>query len=778
MIAQELEVSLHMAFVEARQQRHEFITVEHLLLALLDNPSAAEVLRACSANVDDLRKALSNFIKDNTPQVAGTDDVDTQPTLGFQRVIQRAIMHVQSTGNGKKEVTGANVLVAIFGEKDSHAVYYLHQQGVTRLDVVNFIAHGIKKSDPPEPTKAGESTAETEETAEKSEKASPLEQFTQNLNQLAKEGKIDPLIGREYEVERVIQILCRRRKNNPLLVGEAGVGKTAIAEGLAWRITQKEVPEILAEAQVYSLDMGALLAGTKYRGDFEQRLKGVLKALKDKPNGILFIDEIHTLIGAGAASGGTLDASNLLKPALSSGQLKCIGATTFTEYRGIFEKDAALSRRFQKVDVVEPTVQETVEILKGLKSRFEEHHGVKYAVAALQAAAELSAKYINDRHLPDKAIDVIDEAGAAQRILPPSKRKKTITKTEVEEIVAKIARIPPANVSNDDRGKLKVLERDLKSVVFGQDKAIDVLASAVKMARSGLGKGDKPIGSFLFSGPTGVGKTEAAKQLAYIMGIDLIRFDMSEYMERHAVSRLIGAPPGYVGFDQGGLLTEAVTKKPHCVLLLDEIEKAHPDIFNVLLQVMDHGTLTDNNGRKADFRNVIIIMTTNAGAETMNKATIGFTNPREAGDEMADIKRLFTPEFRNRLDATVSFKALDESVILRVVDKFLLQLETQLAEKKVEVTFTDALRQYLGRKGFDPLMGARPMQRLIQDTIRRALADELLFGRLVDGGRLTVDMTVTKDDKGVETGEVKLDIQPLPKKEGKAKPEPQAATAD
>ncbi|MFT4992982.1 MAG: ATP-dependent Clp protease ATP-binding subunit ClpA, partial [Polaromonas sp.] len=565
MIAQELEVSLHMAFVEARQQRHEFITVEHLLLALLDNPSAAEVLRACSANVDDLRKALSNFIKDNTPQVAGTDDVDTQPTLGFQRVIQRAIMHVQSTGNGKKEVTGANVLVAIFGEKDSHAVYYLHQQGVTRLDVVNFIAHGIKKSDPPEPTKAGEGAAETEETAEKSEKSSPLEQFTQNLNQLAKEGKIDPLIGREFEVERVIQILCRRRKNNPLLVGEAGVGKTAIAEGLAWRITQKEVPEILAEAQVYSLDMGALLAGTKYRGDFEQRLKGVLKALKDKPNGILFIDEIHTLIGAGAASGGTLDASNLLKPALSSGQLKCIGATTFTEYRGIFEKDAALSRRFQKVDVVEPTVQETVEILKGLKSRFEEHHGVKYAVAALQAAAELSAKYINDRHLPDKAIDVIDEAGAAQRILPPSKRKKTITKTEVEEIVAKIARIPPANVSNDDRGKLKVLERDLKSVVFGQDKAIDVLASAVKMARSGLGKGDKPIGSFLFSGPTGVGKTEAAKQLAYIMGIDLIRFDMSEYMERHAVSRLIGAPPGYVGFDQGGLLTEAVTKKPHCV---------------------------------------------------------------------------------------------------------------------------------------------------------------------------------------------------------------------
>ena len=763
MIAQELEVSLHMAFVEARQQRHEFITVEHLLLALLDNPSAAEVLRACSANIDDLRKSLSTFIKDNTPQVAGTDDVDTQPTLGFQRVIQRAIMHVQSTGSGKKEVTGANVLVAIFGEKDSHAVYYLHQQGVTRLDVVNFIAHGIKKSDPPEPAKSNENQAEAEEGGEKAEKQSPLEQYTQNLNQLAKDGKIDPLIGREYEVERVIQILCRRRKNNPLLVGEAGVGKTAIAEGLAWRITQKDVPEILADSVVYSLDMGALLAGTKYRGDFEQRLKGVLKSLKDKPNGILFIDEIHTLIGAGAASGGTLDASNLLKPGLSSGALKCIGATTFTEYRGIFEKDAALSRRFQKVDVVEPTVEQTVEILKGLKSRFEEHHNVKYAVAALQAAAELSAKYINDRHLPDKAIDVIDEAGAAQRILPVSKRKKTITKSEVEDIVAKIARIPPANVSNDDRGKLKTLERDLKSVVFGQDKALDVLASAVKMARSGLGRGDKPIGSFLFSGPTGVGKTEAAKQLAYIMGIDLIRFDMSEYMERHAVSRLIGAPPGYVGFDQGGLLTEAVTKKPHCVLLLDEIEKAHPDIFNVLLQVMDHGTLTDNNGRKADFRNTFIVMTTNAGAEALNKTVMGFTNKHDAGDEMADIKRLFTPEFRNRLDATVSFKALDENVILRVVDKFLLQLETQLAEKKVEVTFSDKLRKHLAKKGFDPAMGARPMQRLIQDTIRRALADELLFGRLTDGGRLTVDL----DDKD----EVLLDIVPTPKKEGKAKPE-------
>ena len=773
MIAQELEVSLHMAFVEARQQRHEFITVEHLLLALLDNPSAAEVLRACSANVDELRKSLTHFIKDNTPQVAGVDEVDTQPTLGFQRVIQRAIMHVQSTGSGKKEVMGSNVLVAIFGEKDSHAVYYLHQQGVTRLDVVNFIAHGIKKSDPPEAAKGSEAGPETEEaSSEKNEKSSPLEQYTQNLNQLAKDGKIDPLIGREYEVERVIQILCRRRKNNPLLVGEAGVGKTAIAEGLAWRISQKDVPEVLADAVVYSLDMGALLAGTKYRGDFEQRLKGVLKSLKDRPNAVLFIDEIHTLIGAGAASGGTLDASNLLKPSLSSGQLKCIGATTFTEYRGIFEKDAALSRRFQKIDVVEPTIEQTVEILKGLKSRFEEHHKVKYAMAALQAAAELSAKYINDRHLPDKAIDVIDEAGAAQQILAPSKRKKTISKTGVEEIVAKIARIPPANVSNDDRGKLKTLDRDLKSVVFGQDKALDVLASAVKMARSGLGRADKPIGSFLFSGPTGVGKTEAAKQLAYIMGIELLRFDMSEYMERHAVSRLIGAPPGYVGFDQGGLLTEAVTKKPHCVLLLDEIEKAHPDIFNVLLQVMDHGTLTDNNGRKADFRNVIIIMTTNAGAETMNKATIGFTNPREAGDEMVDIKRLFTPEFRNRLDAIVGFKALDENVILRVVDKFLLQLETQLAEKKVEVTFTDKLRKHLGKKGFDPLMGARPMQRLIQDTIRRALADELLFGRLTDGGRLTVDL----DDKDESKTEVLLDIQPLPKREGRSKSEEATAT--
>jgi ATP-dependent Clp protease ATP-binding subunit ClpA len=751
MIAQELEVSLHMAFVEARQARHEFITVEHLLLALLDNPSAAEVLRACACNIEDLRKNLQNFIADNTPILPPNSEADTQPTLGFQRVIQRAIMHVQSTSNGKKEVTGANVLVAIFGEKDSHAVYYLHQQGVTRLDVVNFISHGITKSGQAE-DKAKPAAGEEAQDADGKEQPSPLEQYTQNLNALAKDGKIDPLIGREPEVERVIQILCRRRKNNPLLVGEAGVGKTAIAEGLAWRIVKGDVPEILEKSSVYSLDMGALLAGTKYRGDFEQRLKAVLKQLKANAAAILFIDEIHTLIGAGSASGGTLDASNLLKPALASGQLKCIGATTYNEYRGIFEKDHALSRRFQKIDVVEPTIAQTIEILKGLKSRFEEHHGVKYSSGAITAAAELSAKFINDRHLPDKAIDVIDEAGAAQRILPKSRQKKTIGKAEVEEIIAKIARIPPQTVSSDDRAQLKSLDRNLKNVVFGQDPAIDALSAAIKMARSGLGKPDKPIGSFLFSGPTGVGKTEVAKQLAFTLGIELLRFDMSEYMERHAVSRLIGAPPGYVGFDQGGLLTEAISKKPHAVLLLDEIEKAHPDIFNILLQVMDHGTLTDNNGRKADFRNIIVIMTTNAGAEMLQRRSIGFSNAREAGDEMADIKRMFTPEFRNRLDAIISFKALDEEVILRVVDKFLMQLEDQLHEKKVDITFTDALRKHLASKGFDPVMGARPMARLIQDTIRRALADELLFGKLVSGGRVDVDV----DDKG----EVKLDFPP------------------
>src|SRR5689334_21547568 len=737
MIAQELEVSLHMAFMEARQKRHEFITVEHLLLALLDNPSASEVLRACAADIDDLRKLLSDFVTEHTPILAG-DDVDTQPTLGFQRVIQRAILHVQSSG--KKEVTGANVLVAIFGEKDSHAVYFLHQKGVTRLDVVNYISHGISKVPQAQQAKT-ESESETEHEAQP---GGALENYTLNLNALALSGKIDPLIGREKELERVVQTLCRRRKNNPLLVGEAGVGKTAIAEGLARRIVEGDVPDILKKSNVYALDMGALLAGTKYRGDFEQRLKAVLKQLLDNPNAILFIDEIHTLIVAGAASGGTLDASNLLKPALSSGQLKCIGATTYTEYRGIFEKDHALSRRFQKIDVVETSVQDIVEILRGLKSRFEAHHGVRYTTSALTSAAELSARYINDRHLPDKAIDVIDEAGAAQRILPKSKQRRVITKHEIEDIIAKIARIPPHNVSSNDRSKLQNLDRDLKAVVFGQDKAIDALASAIKMARSGLGNPQKPTGCFLFSGPTGVGKTEVARQLAYTMGVELIRFDMSEYMERHAVSRLIGAPPGYVGFDQGGLLTEAITKHPYSVLLLDEIEKAHPDIFNILLQVMDHGTLTDNNGRKADFRNVVLIMTTNAGAESLTRTSMGFTSSTSQGDELQDIKRMFTPEFRNRLDATISFAPLSHEVILRVVDKFLMQLEDQLHEKKVEASFTQALKDHLAKHGFDPLMGARPMARLIQDTIRRGLADELLFGRLASGGKVLVDV----DDEG------------------------------
>ena len=739
MIAQELEVSLHMAFMEARQKRHEFITVEHLLLTLVDNPSASEVLKACATEVDDLRKLLADFVTEHTPILAG-EEVDTQPTLGFQRVIQRAILHVQSSG--KKEVTGANVLVAIFGEKDSHAVFFLNQKGITRLDVVNFISHGISKTPQAAPAKS-ENESEAEQEAPSAGGA--LETYTQNLNVLAQQGKIDPLIGRDKELERAIQILCRRRKNNPLLVGEAGVGKTAIAEGLARRIVEESVPDILQKSTVYALDMGSLLAGTKYRGDFEQRLKAVLKQLQENPNAILFIDEIHTLIGAGAASGGTLDASNLLKPALSNGSLKCIGATTYTEFRGVFEKDHALSRRFQKIDVLEPSVEETIQILKGLKSRFEEHHGVTYKAGALTAAAELAARYINDRHLPDKAIDVIDEAGAAQRILPKSKQKKVITKHEIEEVVAKITRIPPQTVSNDDRNSLKTLGRDLKATVFGQDKAIDALTTAIKMARSGLGNPLKPIGSFLFSGPTGVGKTEVARQLAYVMGVELIRFDMSEYMERHAVSRLIGAPPGYVGFDQGGLLTEQITKQPYSVLLLDEIEKAHPDIFNILLQVMDHGTLTDNNGRKADFRNVVIIMTTNAGAAELSKTSMGFAPNKQVGDEMGEIKRLFTPEFRNRLDATISFAPLDREVILRVVDKFLMQLEDQLHEKKVEITFTQALKDHLAKKGFDPAMGARPMARLIQDTIRSALADELLFGKLASGGKVTVDLDA--DDK-------------------------------
>ncbi len=731
MIAQELEVSLHLAFVEARQKRHEFITVEHLLLALLDNPSAVEALRACGAKIDVLRQDLVKFIGEHTPVANGDDDIDTQPTIGFQRVIQRAILHVQSSG--KKEVNGANVLVAIFGEKDSHAVFFLQRQGITRLDVVNYIAHGISKVAQPKVTSEGESENDKDAPG-------PLEQYTLNLNALALQGKIDPLVGRDQELQRMIQILCRRRKNNPLLVGEAGVGKTAIVEGLARSLVAGEVPEVLAKANVYTLDMGALLAGTKYRGDFEQRLKGVLKQLRDTPDAILFIDEIHTLIGAGAASGGTLDASNLLKPALSTGQLRCIGATTYTEFRGIFEKDSALSRRFQKIDISEPSVPETIEILKGLRSRFENHHGIKYSASALHSAAELSARYISDRHLPDKAIDVIDEAGAAQRILPKSKQKKLIGKQDIEEVVARIARVPSNHVSSDDRSALKNLDRDLKAVVFGQDPAIDALSRAIKMARSGLGDRGKPVGSFLFSGPTGVGKTEVARQLAYCLGVELIRFDMSEYMERHAVSRLIGAPPGYVGFDQGGLLTEAISKKPYCVLLLDEIEKAHPDIFNILLQVMDHGTLTDNNGRKADFRNVIIIMTTNAGSTELNKASMGFTASRSTGDEMVELKRLFTPEFRNRIDAIISFASLDQETILRVVDKFLMQLEQQLHEKKVEAHFTDRVRKMLAEKGFDPLMGARPMARLIQDTIRSALADELLFGRLANGGQVTVDL--------------------------------------
>ncbi|SEQ84468.1 ATP-dependent Clp protease ATP-binding subunit ClpA [Nitrosomonas sp. Nm51] len=740
MIAPDLEVSLHMAFVESRQKRHEFITVEHLLLAMLDNASAAEVLNACLVDLEDLRAILIDHISRHTPIISSDSEVDTQPTLGFQRVIQRAILHVQSSG--KKEVTGANVLVAIFGEKDSHAVYYLQQRGVTRLDVVNYISHNIRKT----PLESENKTAVENEQEQGQQDQGPagnnnmLENYTVNLNVLALTNKIDPLIGRDQEIERVIQTLCRRRKNNPLLVGEAGVGKTAIAEGLAKRIVEGDVPGLLANHQIYALDMGSLLAGTKYRGDFEQRLKAVLKQLTDNNDTILFVDEIHTLIGAGAASGGVLDASNLLKPVLSSGQLRCIGATTYTEFRGIFEKDHALSRRFQPIDVNEPSVNETVAILRGLKSRYELHHDVKYTNSALSLAAELSERYINDRHLPDKAIDVIDEAGAVQRIMPKSKKRKVIGKTEIENVVAKIARIPPQNISANDRNRLKTLERDMKAVVFGQDKAISSLCAAIKMSRSGLGNPRKPVGSFLFSGPTGVGKTEVARQLAYTLGIQLHRFDMSEYMERHAVSRLIGAPPGYVGFDQGGLLTETVVKHPYSVLLLDEIEKAHTDIFNILLQVLDYGTLTDNNGRKADFRNVIIIMTTNAGAESLTKTTIGFTKPAHAGDEMAEIKRLFTPEFRNRIDAIISFLALNEDVILQVTDKFLMQLEAQLQEKKVETTFTERLCKFLAKNGFDPLMGARPMERLIQDTIRRALADELLFGRLINGGKVTVDI--------------------------------------
>ena len=738
MIAQELEVSLHMAFMDARQKRHELITVEHLLMAMLDNPSASDVLKSCGANIDKLRADLTDHIEEHTPIVDGKDEVDTQPTLGFQRVIQRAMLHVQSSG--KKEVTGANVLVAIFGEKDSHAVYFLHQEGIARLDIVNFIAHGISKVSE---ANDNENQVNDNESQVKSNKG--LETYTVNLNKLVTQGKIDPLIGRGDEVERLVQILCRRRKNNPLLVGEAGVGKTAIAEGLAKKIVEKDIPEVLEDKVIYSLDLGALIAGTKYRGDFEQRLKDVLKLLAEQKNSILFIDEIHTIIGAGSASGGTLDASNLLKPALANGNLKCIGATTYQEYRTVFEKDHALSRRFQKIDVEEPNVATTINILKGLKTHFEEHHNVKFSSNAIISAAELSAKYINDKQLPDKAIDVIDEAGAAQKILPKSKQKKLIGSKEIESVISKMARIPEQNVNKNDRNALKTLERDLKAVIFGQNKAIESLSSAIKMARSGLGSDNKPIGSFLFSGPTGVGKTEVARQLAYILGIELIRVDMSEYMERHSVSKLIGAPPGYVGFDQGGILTESVNKNPHSILLLDEIEKAHPDVFNILLQVMDNGFLTDSNGRKTDFRNVTLIMTTNAGAESLSKSSFGFTQTKQIGDEQEDIKKLFSPEFRNRLDALVSFASLDNEIILKVVDKFLIQLENQLHDKKVDATFTSDLKDFLAKKGFDPQMGARPMARLIQDTIRKALADELLFGSLINGGEVEID--INKNDE-------------------------------
>ena len=733
MISQELEVSLHMAFMDARQKRHELITVEHLLLAMIDNPSASEVLTACGAKIEKLRSDIAGHIEEHTPIVSGNDDVDTQPTLGFQRVIQRAMLHVQSSG--KKEVTGANVLVAIFGEKDSHAVYFLHQQGIARLDVVNFIAHGISKVTETQNKESVGSETDPEIKVNKS-----LESYTINLNKLVAENKIDPLIGREQEVERVVQILCRRRKNNPLLVGEAGVGKTAIAEGLAKKIVEKDIPEVLQNKTIYSLDLGSLIAGTKYRGDFEQRLKTVMKQLKEEKDSILFIDEIHTIIGAGSASGGTLDASNLLKPALANGEIKCIGATTYQEFRSVFEKDHALTRRFQKIDIEEPDVQTAINILKGLKSQFEEHHKVKFSTDAIISAVELSAKFINDRQLPDKAIDIIDEAGAAQRILPATKKKKLIGSKEIEDVISKVARIPAKTINKDDRNTLKTLERDLKAVIFGQDKAINSLSSAIKMARSGLGPESRPIGSFLFSGPTGVGKTEVAKQLAYTLGIELIRIDMSEFIERHSISKLIGAPPGYVGYDNGGLLTEQINKNPHAVLLLDEIEKAHPDIFNILLQVMDDGSLTDSNGRKTDFRNVTIIMTTNAGAEALSKIDFGFTHNKKLGDEQIEVKKIFSPEFRNRLDAIVSFSALDNNVILKVVDKFLIQLENQLHDKKVDATFTKKLKSYLAKAGFDPQMGARPMSRLIQDTIRKALADQLLFGKLINGGEVEIDI--------------------------------------
>ncbi len=732
MLNRELEVTLNLAFKDARAKRHEFMTVEHLLLALLDNEAAANVLRACAANMDKLRRDLQEFIDSTTPLIpVHEEDRETQPTLGFQRVLQRAVFHVQSSG--KREVTGANVLVAIFSEQESQAVYLLKQQSVARIDVVNFIAHGISKV-PGHNEGHDSEEMQDEEGGEAAATNHPLDAYASNLNEQARLGRIDPLVGREAEVERVAQILARRRKNNPLLVGEAGVGKTAIAEGLAKRIVDGEVPDLLADSVVYSLDLGALLAGTKYRGDFEKRFKALLNELRKRPHAILFIDEIHTIIGAGAASGGVMDASNLLKPLLSSGEIRCIGSTTFQEFRGIFEKDRALARRFQKVDVVEPSVEDTIGILKGLKGRFEQHHGISYSDEALRAAAELAARYINDRHMPDKAIDVIDEAGAYQRLQPESKRAKCIDVPEVEDIVAKIARIPPKHVTTSDKELLQNLERDLKLTVFGQDDAIESLATAIKLSRAGLKSPDKPVGSFLFAGPTGVGKTEVARQLARALGVELVRFDMSEYMERHTVSRLIGAPPGYVGFDQGGLLTEAITKQPHCVLLLDEIEKAHPEVFNLLLQVMDHGTLTDNNGRKADFRSVILIMTTNAGAETASRASIGFTLQDHSSDAMEVIKKSFTPEFRNRLDTIIQFGRLSHEVIKSVVDKFLTELQVQLEDKHVQLLVSDAAKGWLAERGYDAMMGARPMARLIQDKIKRPLAEQILFGELADHG--------------------------------------------
>lgn len=736
MLNKDLEQTLNEAFIFAREHRHEFMTVEHLLLALLDNNAAKDALKACGANIESIKQELTDFVKDTTPLLLDEqgNERETQPTLGFQRVLQRAVFHVQSSG--KEEVTGANVLVAIFSEQESQAVYILKKSDVTRLDVVNYISHGVSKVD-------DESTAHSEsddETSEQEEAESMLDKYSTNLNQSAKDGKIDPLIGRESELERSIQILCRRRKNNPLLVGEAGVGKTAIAEGLAYRIVSKEVPDVIAEATVYSLDMGALLAGTKYRGDFEKRLKGILKELAECPDAILFIDEIHTIIGAGAASGGVMDASNLLKPKLSSGELRCMGSTTYQEFQGIFEKDRALARRFQKVDVIEPTVGDTTKILMGLKSRYEEHHSVRFTHKAIRAAAELSAKYINERHLPDKAIDVIDEAGASQRLLPVSRRKKTIGVADIEHIISKIARIPEKSVSSSDKQVLQHLDRDLKLVVFGQDQAIDTLTDAIRLSRSGLGNETKPIGNFLFAGPTGVGKTEVTAQLAKVLGVELLRFDMSEYMERHAVSRLIGAPPGYVGFDQGGLLTDAVIKNPYSVILLDEIEKAHSDIYNILLQVMDHGTLTDNNGRKVDFRNVVLIMTTNAGVQETIRTSIGFKQQDHSHDAMTEIKKIFTPEFRNRLDATVWFNHLERSVILQVVDKFIVELQVQLDNKGVSLEITNQARDWLADKGYDKNMGARPMARVIQQHVKKELAHELLFGRLVQGGSVKIGL--------------------------------------